>query len=100
MKNSTTPGGVQNQLLNVFLFVLFLFTITEVHAQNCSVNAGVPETICPDEELFLYGNKSGLLSDPVTTVWSQVSGPSATIVTPNELTTQVTNLIPGSTYVF
>lgn len=84
----------------LLLPLLFLLIPVAGFSQNCSVNAGVPETICPDEELFLFGNKTGLFSGAGTITWSQVSGPSATIVSPNDLTTEVINLIPGSVYVF
>jgi len=56
MKNSTTPGGVKIQLLNLLLFVLFFFAITSAQAQNCSVNAGIDETICVTDQLFLNGS--------------------------------------------
>jgi hypothetical protein len=56
----------KNQANNIYPFIttclLFLWMLTGVnqaYGQNCSVNAGVPETICVDEQLFLYGNYSG-----------------------------------------
>jgi len=99
MKNSTTPGGVKIQLLNLLLFVLFLFAITGAQAQNCSVNAGINETICVTDQLFLNGSFTGPLEDG-SVLWTQVAGPAATIVDPTNPTTEVSNLISGKTYTF
>jgi len=89
-------------LLRVFAITLvMLFFTVSAFSQNCSVNAGVPETICPGEQLFLYGNRQGVF--PATGCqlrWSQVGGPTVTIVDPGELVTEVINLIPGNTYKF
>ncbi len=69
-------------------------------AQNCSVNAGVPQTICDNEQLFLQGSTSGLEQTGNIPTWSQVSGPSVTIVDPVDLNTEVTNISGGNTYTF
>jgi len=71
-----------------------------VSAQNCSVNAGVPETICANEILILDGSKTGSFSGSGETTWSQVSGPTVTIVNPNNLITAVTNFTGNNVYVF
>ena len=78
--------------------VIFLFLSLNLSAQNCSVNAGVPQTICANQQLFLQGGSSGLIAAPVT--WTQIGGPAATIVAPTTLNTEVTNLIAGNTYTF
>jgi len=67
-----------------FLLLPFLFLLFPVmgKSQNCSVNSGVPETLCPDEPMFLYGNYSGSYVPGNTVTWSQIEGPLVNIVTP------------------
>ena len=71
---------------------------------NCSLNAGVDQTICSTATLTLTGDYAGLFPTPRVTTWSQVSGPSAIITSPNSLITTVTGLIgaytPGNVYKF
>jgi hypothetical protein len=105
--NSTLASRITSRKETGFtksLFVLIALLLAAapgiLYSQNCSVNAGVKETICVENPLFLYGEKSGLFDGPAVITWSQISGPAATIVAPNSLQTQVTNLIGGSTYVF
>ncbi len=87
--------------LQKFIFaVLFFSAMTQVQAQNCSVNANVNQSVCANETLTLIGSKAGLFTGAGTTTWSQVSGPSAIIVSPNSLTTDVTGVVGGYTYTF
>lgn len=80
------------------LFVLILLVFADLaNAQNCSVNAGVTQTICkPTTDTFrLNGNTTGLIGTAAT--WSQVSGPSTTTIVNNAaLNSQVTNYIIGT----
>ncbi len=79
----------------------------KVNAQNCTVNAGVPESLCPGEPMVLKGKSTGLFfgGNPV---WSQIAGPAVTIgtpvVTPNtngfDVKATVTGYAPGNTYTF
>ncbi|NTV79715.1 MAG: hypothetical protein HGA25_11430, partial [Clostridiales bacterium] len=69
-------------------------------AQNCTLNANVDQTICANEVLTLSGNKGGLFAGAGTTTWSQVTGPSAIITSPNSLLTTVTGIQGGYTYKF
>ncbi|RLD61640.1 MAG: hypothetical protein DRJ05_02150, partial [Bacteroidetes bacterium] len=67
-------------------------------AQNCSVNAGVDETICDGEQMFLHATKTGLYTG--NHEWTQVSGPSVTIVNPHLFDTEIINFSGGNTYTF
>jgi len=89
-----------NIYLGVFLFVLFSLTNGKASAQNCSVNAGVSQTICANEQLFLQGSYTPPIKSGEQVRWMQVDGPAATILDPTNLGTQVTNLISGNTYKF
>ncbi len=87
--------------LKIVLFVLFGLTTNLLSAQNCSINSGVPQTICENDVLTLYGQASGLFEANDTLVlWTQVSGPSVLIVSPNSLTTDVLGTVGGETYEF
>ncbi|MEH6705513.1 MAG: gliding motility-associated C-terminal domain-containing protein [Galbibacter orientalis] len=80
------------------LLVLFLCVFT-ANAQDCSVNAGIDETICGDITSFeLSGSTAGNLNS--SAVWSQVSGSAVTIEDPNNLETAITGMIGGNTYTF
>ncbi len=88
-------GNLFSQSLWPLLFVLILFALTpSLYAQNCSLNAGVNQTICADQALSLVGIKAGL--SPNTTIWSQVLGTPASISSPNALTTNITGFGVGS----
>lgn len=54
----------------VLTFVMIFFTNQKLFSQNCSVNAGVPTTICQNESLILDGTKGGALFGDGTTTWS------------------------------
>ena len=81
--------------LGILFFVLvYSFSL---QSQNCTVNAGVDETYCLNDTIILTGFKAGSLSGAST--WSQVSGPSAIINSPNALNTGIRGFVPG-VYVF
>ncbi|MDY0276368.1 MAG: hypothetical protein RBR42_13235, partial [Desulfomicrobium sp.] len=86
----------------VLLFIAILaMSWGTVYGQNCSVNAGVHATVCEYEPLFLYANKTGAFPPCGYEVqWTQVGGPTATIVHPDKFVTEVTNVIGGNTYTF
>ncbi|MBO0592891.1 DUF11 domain-containing protein, partial [Cellulophaga sp. E16_2] len=96
-----TSGKVRQKklfrLLIAFVFVLFS-AVQTVTAQNCSVNAGVAETICENNSFVLSGTAAGLIADGPT--WSQVAGPSVIINDPSNVSTGVTGLTGGNTYTF
>ncbi|MEM9648634.1 MAG: hypothetical protein AAF969_09140, partial [Bacteroidota bacterium] len=85
---------------NIFPFLFFvLLALQSTYAQNCSVNAGIPETVCENVTTYtLSGSSSGLVQTGPT--WSQVGGPSVIIVDPANLNTQVNGLVGGNTYTF
>ena len=80
-----------------FLFFLF-FSVNNLFAQNCSINAGTSSTICQGETIRLFGSRSGLYSTG-NAKWSQFSGPAAIINSPDSLITTATAFSSG-TYVF
>jgi len=86
---------------SLLVFVVILYGSLAANAQNCSVNAGVDETICANEEMWLHGNNTGLFPPGGASIlWTQVGGPTATIVNPTYLNTQVTNILGGYVYTF
>ena len=83
----------------VTVILLILLGFQSMNAQNCSVNAGINETICVNDGSFtLSGSSAGLIqSGPV---WSQVAGPSVIIDDPNDPNSSITGLIGGNVYTF
>jgi hypothetical protein len=63
------------------------------------LNAGIPQTVCTSS-VTLTGSYSGNFSGTPSTLWTQTSGPSATITSAASLSTTVTGLVGGNTYVF
>ena len=84
------------KLLFVPLFLLAGININ--YGQNCTVNAGIPETICNNQNLQLSGNSNGLFN--VTASWLQIGGPSVNITDPADLNSIVTGYLAGETYTF
>jgi hypothetical protein len=80
-----------------------LFTIN-VSAQNCTVNAGVNQSICPNTPFVLHGTSSGLFASGGNATWSQVSGPAvvlgAPVISGDDIDVPVTGYTAGNTYVF
>jgi PKD repeat protein len=70
-------------------------TIT-VNQPAITANAGLPATLCGGTSYTLQGNDPGTYQG----VWTQISGPAATIVNPTQYNTVVNNLQQGNTYVF
>ncbi|MGX1931293.1 T9SS type B sorting domain-containing protein [Flagellimonas sp. 2504JD4-2] len=85
----------RNLLLSfLFLFVFFQYT----NAQNCGVFAGFDDTICETDAYSLTGfDTDSVLLGPT---WSQVGGPTVTIVDPSALTTAITGMTGGNVYTF
>jgi len=108
MNTTLLSKSEKNQKANRRLFLGFLsglvfltLSFQQAKAQNCSVNAGVDETICEDQPMVLIGNKTGAFPPGGGVVtWEQVGGPTVVIVNPNSLTTSVTNFTGGYTYIF
>lgn len=94
------------KLLLLFLFPFFLFP-NIINAQNCSVNAGVDLTVCPNSNnsapvvssILLDGNESATNVKPGTRLWQLVSEPAgAAIVIDSPTALQSTTsgtIIPG-----
>ncbi|MEM6815036.1 MAG: hypothetical protein AAF600_11745, partial [Bacteroidota bacterium] len=74
-----------------FFSVIILTTLSfKSFAQNCTVNAGIPLSLCANESLNLDGSQSGLIG--TLGEWSQVSGPSVIINDPSDLKTSISGL--------
>ncbi|MDT0539394.1 PKD domain-containing protein [Croceitalea sp. P059] len=85
-------------LISITLITL-ITGFNSIHAQNCSVNAGINETICVNDGGFtLSGSSSGLIQNGP--IWSQVAGPSVIIDDPNNPNSSITGLIGGNIYTF
>ncbi|MGL2994043.1 PKD domain-containing protein [Flavobacterium sp. TSSA_36] len=82
-----------------YFFLFFLFTIFRTNAQNCTVNAGIPRTICANSPLVLLGGSGGG-NDLISIVWTQVAGPSVVIQNPNSAVTTVLGAVGGNSYRF
>lgn len=84
------------------VFLCFLILPGIAKAQDCSVNAGIGKSYCPNSEIVLDGGGSGLYYDTSIrwTIVSQPSGASVSIVNPRQYATK-TNVatVPGD-YVF
>ncbi|PKB18980.1 gliding motility-associated C-terminal domain-containing protein [Flavobacterium sp. 5] len=90
---------IVNKKKLLWILLLFLLSFITVNAQNCVVNAGVlNETICATDSMRLIGNTPSPINGSV--LWSQISGPSVTITSPNSTTTTVSGYTGGNTYVF
>ena len=89
------------KLKYLFILLLLVFALhNNANAQNCSVNANIDFTLCANEPLLLVGQKAGLFYGSGTTTWSQISGPTLNILSPNALTTAVTGHVGNTVYKF
>ncbi|MFZ4401231.1 MAG: Ig-like domain-containing protein, partial [Bacteroidales bacterium] len=89
---------LSNVLLGIFIFMMAF--VQQLNAQNCSVNSGVDQVLCPNEALVLHGKKSGSFPGSTWVKWTQVSGPAAVITSPNSLESTVTNFQSNTTLIF
>ncbi|MCX6304921.1 MAG: Ig-like domain-containing protein, partial [Bacteroidetes bacterium] len=84
----------------IWAFMMPLFN-NEVRSQNCTVNAGIPDSICVNQPMLLHGNSSGLYQAGGGDIhWSQKSGPSVNIVSPYSFNTNVTGYVSNQVYWF
>ncbi|RYE20574.1 MAG: hypothetical protein EOP51_17580, partial [Sphingobacteriales bacterium] len=69
------------KLLRYFLPLVFIFITCEIYAQNCTINAGIDQTICPGTPFVLRGtsSSSGNLALQSAPVWTQIAGPAVTV---------------------
>jgi len=81
------------------MILISCLTVSQVQGQNCTVNAGVDQTVCFNSTMTLSGVDNGLFQTGIIT-WSQVSGPSVTIVNPHNLITNVTGFSSNTAYTF
>jgi PKD domain len=66
-------------------------------AQDCTVNAGLPQTICPGDPLTLTGVFAGNLAAAPNPMWTIVSGNGGTITNPSSAITTVTGYLASPT---
>ena len=95
-------GNIKFQIVFVLLIwtlMMPLFT-TVVQAQNCTVNAGVDDSVCPNQQLQLHGVSAGLYTGTGNIHWTQKSGPSVTIVDPYNPETFITGYTSDGHYSF
>lgn len=94
---------MKTRLLLVLSFIILSFF--KVTAQTCTVNAGIPFSMCQTEgtEWTLFGNTNDPGGAPVPVTWSVISEPAGsavTITTPTNETTTVTNVTVLGEYTF
>ena len=89
-----------SKIASIFFLIFFLFSSGKLSAQNCSVNAGIPQTVCANQKLFLQGSFTPPIKSGVQVLWTQIGGPAATIVDPTNLGTEIINILAGNTYSF
>jgi len=77
------------------LLVLALLFATFSFSQNCTVNAGIDQSVCTSTATLV-----GAQPENKATTWSQILGPSAIITSPSSKSTTVTGLVGGNTYRF
>jgi large repetitive protein len=92
-KVSRKVYGIRLAIISVLLVLS-----TNAYTQNCAVNAGVPQTVCENETLTLYGGFVGVSGGAF--YWLQISGPSVIIDDPGAQVTTVTGISGPSTLGF
>ena len=89
----------------VFSIILILFTSNRLFSQTCTVNAGIPYSVCQTDlnGFTLSGGANSPSGDPVPITWSLISEPagsSVAITNPSNALTTVTNVTEIGTYEF
>jgi hypothetical protein len=83
-------------ITTTFVLTVSILQTISLQAQNCTVNSGLPQTICPDATLNLSGVVTGNLSASPTIMWTIASGAGGTIANPSNTATAVSGY--GSNY--
>lgn len=90
------------RLLIPLLF--FVLLVNNAFAQNCTVNAGIAQTICPGSDFILTGSASSNFAFKSDPKWTQISGPAVTLSSTTNsnksATAKVTNYVKGVSYTF
>lgn len=97
VKRNNIYGSV---ITAIVIILISYLSMEQVQGQNCTVNAGVDQSVCVNSTMTLNGVSNGLFQGSGNITWSQVAGPSVTIVSPHSLTTNVTGFTAGSVYSF
>ncbi len=88
----------RRSVLMLGVLVSFFF-LQKLQGQDCSVNAGIPETICQNNLNYtLSGSVTGQVQgDPL---WSQVAGPPVLLQDPSDLNSAIFGMQGGNSYTF
>jgi gliding motility-associated-like protein/uncharacterized repeat protein (TIGR01451 family) len=94
--------------LRILLSLFLILICNQIYAQNCTINAGVNQTVCPGQPFILSGTASSSLVLQGNPVWTQIAGPAITLsattnVKSGETTTAtatVTNFSTNVPYTF
>ena len=79
---------------------LLLMSGYTVQAQNCTVNAGIDDSVCFTYPLQLHGNSGGVYQGTGNIHWTQKSGPTVTISNPYALNPYISGYVADSVYWF
>ncbi|UPZ17966.1 PKD domain-containing protein [Flavobacterium humidisoli] len=90
-------SNFSNLFLSFLVLVAVLFSNESTYGQDCSLNAGIPITICENSPLLLSGVVGGNM---VSHKWTQIAGPSVLIQDPNSAVTSVLGAVGGNVYRF
>ncbi len=91
----------KSKYVSVMLFgmLFYFFFLQKTQAQDCSVNAGIPETICQNNLNYtLSGSVTGQLQG--APLWSQVAGPPVLLQDPSDLNSAIFGMQGGNSYTF
>lgn len=81
--------------VKLLLIFVALVTVNMLQSQNCTVNAGIDQTVCTSSATLV-----GAQPENRATIWTQVAGPTSIITDQSAKTTTVTGLIGGNSYKF
>lgn len=101
MKHIALTNKFIKNLGKKLFIIAFLGLGINAYSQNCSVNANIEQTICPNSSFVLVGSKTGLFQGGAGyQLWTQIGGPSVTITNPTQLSTTVTGFAANTSYKF
>ncbi|NCD72371.1 PKD domain-containing protein [Mucilaginibacter agri] len=92
------------RFLRIHLAVVLLILLAQcvVKAQNCTINAGVNQTLCEGTSFTLIGTGNGNFTD--LPKWTQIAGPAVTLsastIANGQVTANVTGYTKGIAYTF
>ncbi len=97
--NTNCNGKSKFDFITLFVVFASFFFLQKMQSQDCSVNAGIPETICENNLYYtLSGSVTGQVQD--TPLWSQVAGPPVILQDPSDLNSAIFGMQGGESYTF